>query len=92
MIAPAPHTTTSRKLKRVILSWELLRDLFTEGLHPANAYRVVRDALPNDAMLVNVRLAWPHCLEALIYSERFAAVNEGDEYPLLNPVCERIAV
>lgn len=88
---PAPHTTSSRRLKTVIVSWELFRSLLTEGDHPASAYRVVRDAIPDDAVLVNVRYAWPHCLELLIQSQSFPEVKEGEIFPQLNPVCQRIS-
>ncbi len=83
--SPAP--TTSRRYKRTIVSFEFLRDLFSEGDH-SSYYRVVRDSIPADAILVNARFAWPNCLELLIYSESFPETKDGEEYPLLNPTCE----
>ena len=73
-------------MKRLIVNWDVLRDLFTEGSH---AYRVVKDWLPPNAVLVNARYAWPNCLELLIQDESFPELKEGDAYPLLDLRCER---
>jgi len=84
-IQPAPHTTDSRRLKILTVSWELFRGLFTDGEHVA--YRVVQDAIPAGAVLVNARYAWPHCVELLIHSSSFPETKEGDAYPRITPVC-----
>jgi hypothetical protein len=80
-LEPASHTTSSRRLKTLIVSWEFFRDLFIEGEHPANSYRVLRNAIPSDAVLVNARYVWPNSLELLIHSESYPEVKEGEDYP-----------
>ena len=76
-------------MKRLIISFDMLRDLFTEGQHPAKGYRVVKDALPPQSILVNARYAWPHCLELLIQDESFPEAKDGDEIPVLDVTCVR---
>lgn len=90
MSGPAPYTTTSTKLRRVVISFELLRDLFTTGAHPPRSYSVIKDAIPADAMLVNVQHAWPNCMELLLWSESFEEVKPGDPIPPLDIVCQTI--
>ena len=65
------------RLRTVIISWELLRDLFTAGPHPPHSYDVIRDAIPADAELVNVRHAWPNRIEIVLHSPQFADVPLG---------------
>lgn len=77
---PAPGT----RLRRVTISFEILRDLFMAGAHPARRYSVIRDAIPPDAILVNVQHEWPNCVEMLLWSESFAEVKLGDLIPPLD--------
>jgi hypothetical protein len=86
---PAPFTTTSDRLRRVVISFEILHDLFSAGLHPPNRYAVTKDPIPADAKLVNVQHAWPNCVELLLYSESFEPVGPGDIIPQLDILCER---
>lgn len=76
--------TTSRRLRRVIVSFELVRPFLAAGAH-SHLYNVARDPVPEDAVLINVRSAWPNCIELLLYSETFEEVGEGELPPLLEP-------
>lgn len=76
-------TTSSRRLKRLIVTWELARNFIVTGQHERR-YNVF-DGVPPDAELVNVRHAWPHCIELLLVSDAFEEVKEGEEIPLLHP-------
>lgn len=78
-------------LRRVVISFELLRQLFAPGAHPPRSYRVVRDAIPEDAELVNVQHAWPNCVELLLRSDRFTPVKLGDQIPQLDILVETSA-
>jgi len=72
------------KYKRVLISPDLLLQLFTPGPHPAG-YTVVAEAIPEDAKLINVYHAWPSRVELLISSETFESLSPGDEIPALTP-------
>ena len=74
------------KYKRLKISVELFFSLFTDGLHPSGAYRVIGDPIPRDAKLVHVRHAWPNDLEKLMSSESFPEVVPGEEIQLLVPI------
>lgn len=76
-----------RRLKTLRISPELFFELFRDGLR---AYRVIRDAVPLDAQLVNVRHGWPNYIEVLISSSEFDEVTEGEIVPLLEPVAETV--
>lgn len=80
---------TDSRLRRVIISFELLRDLFTAGAHPRHAYRVIQNAIPEDAALVNVQHACPNLVELLLWSESFEEVKPDHTIPVLDIVCER---
>ena len=76
------------KYKRFQISPELFLALFVEGPHPA--YSVIKDAMPADAKLVHVRMAWPNYLEMLISSESFPELKKGEEIPLMaSPTLKR---
>ena len=77
----------SRRLKRLIVSWDLARDFIVAGQHDLR-YRVI-DGVPNDAELVNVRRAWPNCIELLLASASFDELKEGEEIPPITPTFER---
>ena len=72
------------KRKRLLISSELFCQLFTQGPH--HGYRVIEQAIPDDARVRNVRLGWPDLIEVLLESESFEALREGDEIPFLTPV------
>ena len=72
------------KYKRVLISPELLLQLFTPGPHPAG-YTVVAEAIPEDAKVINVCHGWPSRIELLISSETFERLSPGDEIPALTP-------
>jgi hypothetical protein len=74
------------KVKSVEMSAELLFHLFAAGHHPGG-YTVVKDAIPEDARLVNVKHGWPHTIALLIESESFEDVQPGQITPILTPVC-----
>jgi hypothetical protein len=86
---PAPFTTSSDRLRRVVISFEILQDLFSAGLHPPHRYAVTKGPIPADAKLVNVQHAWPNCIELLLWSESFEPVKPGDIIPMLDILCER---
>jgi len=85
---PAYGTTSSDRLRRVVISFEILHDLFSAGMHPPNRYAVTKDPIPADAKLVNVQHAWPNCVELLLWSESFEPVGPGDIIPMLDILCE----
>jgi hypothetical protein len=85
-LSPAPGTTTSRRLKTLTIAFALVRPFLSAGDH-SYIYTVIKDAVPDDAVLVNIRHAWPNCIELLIYSESFDEVDEGAVIPTLTPVC-----
>jgi hypothetical protein len=85
---PAYGTTSSDRLRRVVISFEILHDLFSAGPHPPNRYAVTKDPIPADAKLVNVQHAWPNCVELLLWSESFEPVGPGDDVPMLDILCE----
>lgn len=87
-MGPLPGTTTNNKLRRVIIHFELLHELFKEGPHPPHGYNVIRDPMPADARLVNVQHAWPNSIELLLWSDSFEPVKNGDIIPHLDIVCE----
>jgi hypothetical protein len=76
------------QLRTVKFSVELLFDLFGPGHHPGG-YTVVKDAIPEDARLINVRHDWPNSVEFLIESPSFPELGRGDELSPLIPVVER---
>ena len=86
MIQALPGTSTSRRLKALILSWELFRDFLTAGTHPARSYEVVDEAIPARAALLNVRYAWPNCIELLLHSDDWDEVEEGAPIPYIKPI------
>lgn len=73
------------------MSFDLLRDLFSPGGHPAFAYSVISGGIAPDAVLVNVKHGWPNCIELLFYSESFEELKEGELIPLVDIVCKREA-
>jgi hypothetical protein len=76
------------KVKRLIISFELLAQLFFAGEH-SGGYSVIEDAIPTDAKLLNVRQSWPTGLELLIESNEFPEVSEGSNIPELTPKIRR---
>jgi bifunctional DNase/RNase len=62
----------------------LFCELFSAGPH--HGYRVVDDAIPSDAMVLNARLGWPFGIELLIASDSFAEVHDGQEIPDFAPL------
>lgn len=88
-IEPLQHTTSSRRLRRLIVSWDLARDFIVAGQHDRR-YLVI-DGVPQDAALVNVRYAWPNCIELLLASASFDELKEGEEIPIINPTVELLS-
>jgi len=82
-ISPAPHTTSSRRLKRLPVSFDLVRDFLVAGEH-AHLYCISEKAVPPDAVLVNVQHAWPNCVELLLHSPSFDEVKDGEIIPELS--------
>lgn len=81
-ISPVPGTTSSRRLKRLLVSFELLREFLVAGDH-AHRYSILENAVPGDAILLNVQHAWPNCVELVLYSPSFDEVTDGDIIPML---------
>lgn len=78
------------RVKTLLITWELFRDLFTEGDHQ-QGYRVINDAIPEDGRLLNVRPAWGNnALELLIESDSFPEVKDGDTLPSLIPTTQTL--
>lgn len=80
------------KVKRLQISAELLFEMFSDGFHEGG-YTVIKDAVPADARLVNVRYfpphGWPNSIELLIESDSFAEVAEGHSVPTLLPIARK---
>lgn len=66
------------------MSFELLRDSLLAGEHELH-YQVTNDPLPSGAVLVNVRYAWPNCVELVIWSSTFDELADGVIVPSLLP-------
>lgn len=84
----AAHTTSSRRLRSLIVSFDLVRDALLTGEHKLH-YQVTKDPLPSDAVLVNVRYAWPNCIELVIWSSTFDELAEDAIAPPLQPEMTR---
>jgi hypothetical protein len=69
------------KAKRFTIGSEFLLSLITLGDHPGG-YAVVRDGIPPDAVLLNLRHAHGK-IEVLVCSESF--VEDGSASELLSP-------
>jgi hypothetical protein len=82
--------TTSRRLKRLTVSFELARSFLTAGEHEIR-YSVIKDALPQDAVLVGAEYSFPGCILMLLYSESFDEVPPEELPPMLNPWLQRTA-
>jgi hypothetical protein len=54
------------------------------------AYRVIKNEMPEDAKLVNVRHGWPDTIELLIESETFEDIPEGAKIPFFVPEFESV--
>lgn len=80
--------TAQMKWKRFRISSELFLQLFMSGDH--RGFRIVEQAIPDDAQLVNVLHAFPNDIELLIYSEEFPALKAGEQIPELVPVCVQV--
>jgi hypothetical protein len=73
------------RIKRLLISSELFCQLFTQGPH--HGYRVIEQAIPEDASVRNVRMGWPAAqLEVVLESRTFEDLRAGDEIPFLTPV------
>ena len=72
------------RAKRFAISPELFLSLFTLGEHPGG-YAVVRDPMPPDAVLLNVRHSWPNAIEVLVASDSFEETSHGSASELLSP-------
>lgn len=77
------YLPTSRRVRMLRISSEMLKTLFGPGKH--SVYTVVEDALPTDALLINVRYGWPYNVDLLFESPEFPEVPEGAEIPELIP-------
>ena len=75
-----------KRLKMLRVTNALFLEVF-RGDHPA--YSVVKDAVPDDAIIINVRLGWGDLIEVLIKSDTFPPVRDGKEPPILEPIAER---
>jgi len=67
-----------KRLKIFLVSWELLRQMFTPGEH-AEHYRVLSAAVPADAQCESVCESrdYPGLLEITISSATFPEVRQG---------------
>jgi hypothetical protein len=83
----------NNRVKRLIISTELLFSLFTEGEHAVD-YSVLQDAIPADAELVKVNVYGYGTsyreIVLVIRSNSFPHVPEGQTIPILKPVIENI--
>lgn len=83
----------TNKIKRLQISNELFRSWFTEGEHKFS-YKVVSDALPADAAIINARVEWdnPNVIDLIIRSESFPAIltSRLDQIPFLKIKLETI--
>ncbi len=64
-------------LRSFRLSFDVVKQFITEGDHHCESYRVVRDALPADVRLVNVRMAWPTGIELVVSSPDYGQMPDG---------------
>jgi hypothetical protein len=72
------------RVKRLMISSDLFCQLFALGPH--HGYRVIEQAIPDDASIRNVRMNPPFQFEVFLESKSFGHVREGDEIPFLTPV------
>ncbi len=79
---------TGHKVIRLRVTAEFFLKFLAAGDHIIPPYRVVKDAVPEDAKVINVFWAWPDCVELLLMSDRFAEVNGGELIPVLSPEIE----
>jgi hypothetical protein len=82
----------TNRVKRLQISGELIRSWLIEGEHEVH-YKVVRDALPHDAEIINARVDWernPNVIDLIIRSESFPEVDRLDQIPLLDIKMERV--
>jgi len=75
------------RVKLLPVSSELAFNLM-RGEH--RGYRVVKNEIPSDAKLINVRHGWPDSVELLIQSETFEDIAEGQEIPYFMPEFESL--
>ena len=81
----------NRRRKVLRFADSLLVQLFSKGIHAP--YEVIRDALPDDARIVDLRFDAFHqpghnTLMLLVESEQFEEVEEGNPYPELCPMMQ----
>lgn len=78
------------KAKRLRLSSTLLFHLF-RGDHPYG-FRVIKDAVPEDAVLISLAKTGNDVIDMLIGSDsfEFTPAKHYEDFPLLQPVIERI--
>jgi hypothetical protein len=74
------------RVRNCSISPELLLSLFTTGPHKGG-YSVVQDAIPENAILLNVRHGWPNTIDLLIESAEFSDIQDGQVIPELAPLC-----
>lgn len=79
----------NRRLKIFRIDADMLFVMFREGVH--QGFKVVERGIPEDAELVNVRMAFHGCsLELCIRSSEFPEVPAKNELTYYSPVCERL--
>ena len=77
-----------RRWARLRIESGLFLQSFQAGRHAA--YEVMEGAIPADARIVNVQLAWPASVEVLVESESFESVEESGEIPLIIPSARQV--
>jgi hypothetical protein len=84
-----PDIATAPKLGRRVLSLsgDLILQMFESGDH--RGYRVISDAIPADARVVDVRWdGFGEMLKFYVVSAAFASDDAADYDHWINPVCE----
>jgi hypothetical protein len=88
-VSPFGETVFYRR-KVVRLGLSFLKQFFTDGPH---AYSVIRDGLPEDARILNVRMDFScRHIDLLVESDSFEPILEGSSYPELCPLLGNIPI
>jgi hypothetical protein len=74
--------------RRITISAEFLTSMFTPGFH--RGYTVIADAIPSDAVVVDVKRLDRNDIEITISSLDFPQLPEMAATPFLVPIAEHV--